>query len=32
MNVFQIKLKIFSLKDIKVEDSQKIISGFRNSI
>lgn len=28
MDVFQIKLKIFLLKDIKVEDSQEIISGF----
>lgn len=28
MNVFQIKLKIFLLKDIKASDSQEIISGF----
>lgn len=28
MNIFQIKLKVFLLKDIKVEDSQEIISGF----
>lgn len=28
MNVFQIKLKVFLLKDIKVEDYQEIISAF----
>lgn len=28
MNIFQIKLKVFLLKDIKVEDSQEIISAF----
>lgn len=28
MNVFQVKLKIFILKDMPIEDSQAIISGF----
>lgn len=28
MNVFQVKLKIFILKDMSIEDSQTIISGF----
>lgn len=28
MNVFQIKLKIFLLKDLSIEDSQEIISAF----
>jgi len=31
MNVFQIKLKIFVLKDIPIEDSQVIISAFIDS-
>lgn len=31
MNVFQIKLKIFTLKDISLEDSQIIISAFIDS-
>ena len=31
MNVFQVKLKIFILKDMHIEDSQAIISGFIDS-
>lgn len=31
MNVFQIKLKIFILKDIPIEDSQEIVSAFIDS-
>lgn len=31
MNVYQVKLKIFILKDMSVEDSQEIISGFIDS-
>ncbi|WP_026889576.1 CRISPR-associated endoribonuclease Cas6 [Clostridium beijerinckii] len=31
MNVFQVKLKIFILKDMPIEDSQVIISGFIDS-
>jgi CRISPR-associated endoribonuclease Cas6 len=31
MNVFQIKLKVFILQDIRVEDSQATISSFIDS-
>lgn len=31
MNVFQVKLKIFILKDMSIEESQTIISGFIDS-